>query len=295
MGGHDRGTAPAISLEFFPPKNPAQVAALEETVRRLLPFRPRYASVTYGAGGTSQSRSLDAVRHVYGLGLPTAAHITCAGASVRSLADTIAWLREQGIERFVALRGDPPGGPSVAYEPHPEGYRDTAELVAALKQARAVEVSVSAYPERHPQSPDWETEIAVLKRKVDAGADRAITQFFFDNDLYEAFCERVRRAGITIPIVPGIMPIHRFGAIRDFASRCGASIPTGLAARFDGLAPESETHGLVAAAVMSEQMRDLMARGVEAFHIYTLNRPELTEAACRVLGIAPEREAAYAA
>jgi methylenetetrahydrofolate reductase (NADH) len=284
---------PEISFEFFPPKTDIQSAALDETMRRLARFRPRYVSVTYGAGGTSQERSLGTVRRMHDFGLSTAAHITCTGAGADAVEETIGWFRALGIDRFVALRGDPPGGLSQPYAPHPFGLRDTAELVAALKRARAVEVSVSAYPERHPQSPDWDTEIAVLKRKVDAGADRAITQFFFDNDLYETYRERVRRAGIGIPIVPGIMPIHRFPSVRDFASRCGATIPERLVRRFHDLAPDSETHGLVAAAVASEQIADLVARGVEAFHIYTLNRAELTEAICRVLGV--ESEAGIAA
>jgi methylenetetrahydrofolate reductase (NADPH) len=211
--------------------------------------------------------------------------VTCAGASREALSHVIAWFRKQRISRFVALRGDPPGGLSQPYVQHPSGYQDTADLVRALKHAGASDISVSAYPERHPQSPDWETEIDVLKRKVDAGADRAITQFFFDNDLYEAYVERVRRAGIAIPVVPGIMPIHRFSSVCAFAGRCGASIPATLARRFAGLDPDSATHGLVAAVVAAEQMSDLMARGVDAFHIYTLNRAELVEAVCRVCGI----------
>jgi methylenetetrahydrofolate reductase (NADH) len=288
-------TPPEVSFEFFPPKTEAQTATLDETVCRLARFRPRYVSVTYGAGGTSQERSLGTVRRMHEYGLSTAAHITCAGASLESIEETIGWFRALGIERFVALRGDPPGGLSEPYAPHPEGFRDTGELVTALKRAGAVEVSVSAYPERHPQSPDWETEIAALKRKVDAGADRAITQFFFDNDHYEDYCERVRAAGIDVPIVPGIMPVHRFQAVRDFAGRCGATIPDRLARRFDGLSSDSETHGHVAAAVAAEQIADLMSRGVDAFHIYTLNRSELTEAICRVLEVEPEVGAAACA
>jgi methylenetetrahydrofolate reductase (NADPH) len=274
-----------ISFEFFPPKNEAQSATLDSTVERLSRLQPRYVSVTYGAGGTSQERSLGTVKRMHERGLATAAHITCAGASADSIGETIGWFRALGIARFVALRGDPPGGLSEPYHPHPSGYRDTAELVAALKRAGAVEVSVSAYPERHPQSPDWETEIAVLERKVDAGADRAITQFFFDNDLYDAYRERVRRAGISIPIVPGIMPIHRFASVRDFSARCGATIPDTLARRFDGLPPDGDAHADVAAGLASEQIADLVARGVDAFHIYTLNRAELTEAVCRTLGV----------
>ena len=279
---------PAISFEFFPPKSEAQAEVLDDTIARLRRFQPHYVSVTYGAGGTSQERSIGTVRRVSETGLTTAAHLTCAGADRASLDDTIACFRSMGIDRFVALRGDPPGGLAEPYQPHPEGYTDTADLVAALKRAGAREVSVSAYPEKHPHSRDWETEIATLKRKVDAGADRAITQFFYDNDDYEAFLERVRRAGIGIPIVPGIMPIHRFASIAMFAARCGATIPASLARRFDGLDPDAETHRLVASAVAAEQMSDLMQRGVNAFHIYTLNRAELAEAVCRVCGVFPE-------
>lgn len=276
---------PSVSFEFFPPKTEAQAATLAETVERLARFRPRYVSVTYGAGGSDQERSCGTVLQMRDRGLSTAAHVTCAGAGREALSHVIAWFRKQRIARFVALRGDPPGGLSQPYVQHPSGYQDTADLVRALKRAGATEVSVSAYPERHPQSPDWQTEIDALKRKVDAGADRAITQFFFDNDLFESYLERVRHAGVSIPIVPGIMPIHRFASVCSFAGRCGASIPESLARRFDGLDPNSETHGLVAAAVAVEQMSDLMQRGVDAFHIYTLNRAELPEAVCRACGI----------
>jgi len=286
---------PAISFEFFPPKTEEQAAALDETVARLARFNPSYVSVTYGAGGTTQERSLGTVKRMHGRQLPTAAHLTCAASTRDSLAHTIGLFREVGIERFVALRGDPPGGLAVPYEAHPLGYRDTAQLVETLKLAGATEVSVSAYPEKHPQSADWDAEIATLKRKVDAGADRAITQFFFDNDVFERYVERVRRAGITVPIVPGIMPIHRFSAICNFAGRCGTTIPEELARRFDGLDPDKEAHGLVAAAVAEEQTRDLLVRGFDAFHIYTLNRADLSESVCRALGVAGEDTAAACA
>ncbi len=281
---------PTMSFELFPPKSDAQFATLQTTVDRLAAFRPEFFSVTYGAGGSTQDRSRSAVRHILDRRLPVAAHLTCAGASRDAVKETIAWFRRAGVAHFLALRGDPPGGLSERYAPHPDGFTDTADLVEALQQAGAAQVTVSAYPERHPQSPDWRTEIDVLKRKVDAGAVRAITQFFFDNDVFEAYVERVRSAGISIPIVPGIIPIHRFPSIRDFASRCGAAIPTDLARRFDGLDPASATHGLVAAAVAAEQVSDLMARGVDAFHIYTLNRSELPEAVCRIVGVAAETE-----
>jgi methylenetetrahydrofolate reductase (NADPH) len=292
-----KGAPPAVSFEFFPPKSDAQALALEDTISRLALFRPAYVSVTYGAGGTTQDRSLGTVKSVHGRGLVTAAHLTCAAASRDSLAHTIGLFREVGIERFVALRGDPPGGLTVPYAPHPHGYRDTAQLVETLKLAGATDVSVSAYPERHPQSADWDAEIGALKRKVDAGADRAITQFFFDNDLYDRYRDRVRRAGIDVPIVPGIMPIHKFSAVCNFASRCGTSIPESLSRRFDGLDPDQEPHRLAAAAQAVEQISDLVSRGVDAFHIYTLNRAELTEAVCRELGVegGGKSAAAYAA
>ncbi len=285
---------PAISFEFFPPKSEAQAILLDDAVVRLKRFRPRYVSVTYGAGGTSQERSFGTVRRMTEVGLETAAHLTCAGASSDELGETIKNFRAAGVERFVALRGDPAGGLSEPYVPHPAGFRDTADLVKALKRAGAVEVSVSAYPERHPHSADWDCEIAALKRKVDAGADRAITQFFFDNDLFEGYLERVRRAGISIPVVPGIMPIHRFASVCGFASRCGTSVPDGLSRRFAGLDEDTEAYGLVAAEVAAEQVADLMRRGVDAFHIYTLNRAELTQALCRFCGIVPEAERAAA-
>jgi methylenetetrahydrofolate reductase (NADPH) len=287
--------SPAISFEFFPPKTDAQAEQFEEVLERLARLRPSYVSVTYGAGGSSQDRSFGTVRRTLAAGLSTVAHLTCAGASRGAVAEAIATFREAGISRFVALRGDPPGrGLDEPYEPHPDGYRDTAELVRALKDAGATEVSVSGYPERHPHSSDWEAEIATLKRKVDAGADRAITQFFFTNSLFDEYIERVRRAGISIPIVAGIMPIHRFAAICGFAGRCGTSVPPELARRFADLDAESETHRLVAAAVAAEQVADLIRRGADSFHIYTLNRPELTEAICRFCGVVPEGERAAA-
>jgi methylenetetrahydrofolate reductase (NADPH) len=292
VSGNLHGTkafrAPALSFEFFPPKNDAQAAALDATIAALAPYRPPLVSVTYGAGGSSQERSVGTVGQVIAAGLATAAHLTCAGATRRAVMEVIRTYRGMGVERFVALRGDPPGGLMNEYFPHPGGFVDTAELVAELKRAGAVEVYVSAYPERHPQSSDWYTEIDTLKRKVDAGADRAITQFFYDNDLFEAYLERVRRAGIAIPIVPGIMPIHRFPSICGFAARCGATIPANLARRFAGLDPDSETHKLVAAAVACEQVRDLASRGVDSFHIYTLNRSDLTEAICRLCDVVPD-------
>jgi methylenetetrahydrofolate reductase (NADPH) len=298
MMGYGSGGAscrtPAISFEFFPPRNEAQAGMLEDTVARLAPYRPHYVSITYGAGGSSQERSRGTVAQMVKRGLPTVAHVTCAGAPRAEVAEAIACFRAAGVHRFVALRGDPPGGLSEPYRAHPDGFRDTSELVRALKDWGAAEVSVSAYPERHPQSADWPTEIATLRRKVDAGADRAITQFFYDNDIYEAYVERVRRAGIGIPVVPGIMPIHRFSAVLTFAGRCGASIPASLARRFDGLDPDSREHEAAAVTAVAEQLADLIGRGVDAFHVYTLNRANLAEAICRFCGVHPQRAVAEA-
>lgn len=283
---------PHLSFEYFPPKTPAQAAQLDDTVRRLASFNPDFVSVTYGAAGTTQNRSVGAVARLMSAGCETAAHLTCAGSSAGELRDTIQAFRRDGVTRFVALRGDSPGGMSESYAPHPEGFAETAALVRELKRAGAAEVSVSAYPERHPQSPDWATEMAVLKGKADAGADRAITQFFYDNDVFEAYLERVRRAGIDIPIVAGIMPIHRYEAVVNFASRCGASVPGRLAARFDGLDPECVAYLAAGVEIAASQIADLRRRGLDAFHIYTLNRAALTEEICRSMG---REEAAKAA
>ena len=286
---------PVFSFEFFPPKDDKQTAQLDETIVRLAPFRPAGVSVTYGAGGSSQQRSFGTVRALLDRGLAVAAHLTCAGASCPEVEEAIREFRAAGVQRFVALRGDNPGGLGLPYQAHPAGYSDTAELVRTLKRAGAADVAVSAYPEKHPDSPDWDSELDTLKRKVDAGADRAITQFFFDNDVFESYLERVRRAGIAIPIIPGIMPVHRFASVRSFAERCGASIPEQLARRFEDLPHEEATHGLVAAALAVEQIADLAERGVRAFHVYTLNRAELTEAICRFFGSQLDESRAAAA
>jgi len=274
-----------LSFEFFPPKTPPQADALADASRRLSRWRPDFVSITYGAGGSSRERSLQSVRDSMALGLTTAAHITCAGASRGELGETIRSFREAGIRRFVALRGDPPGGLENPYVPHPEGYRDTSDLVRALKDVGASDVAVSAYPERHPQSPDWNTEIDVLKRKVDAGADRAITQFFFGAEVFEAYLDRVWSAGISIPIVPGIMPIGRLGAVVSFARRCGTAVPEWLLERFDGIVEDTAESHAIAAAVAGEQIRALRSLGVGAFHFYTLNRAELSYAICHLLGV----------
>lgn len=273
----------AVSFEFFPPKTAEQAEALTDTSLRLSRFRPEFVSITYGAGGTSKNRSLQAVRESIASGLPTAAHLTCAGASRGELAETIQNFRDFGVRRCVALRGDPPGGLENAYVPHPDGYDNTADLVRALKAAGAEDVAVSAYPERHPQSPNWAIEIDVLKQKVDAGADRAITQFFFGTEVFEAYLERVRSAGISIPVVPGIMPITRFASVVSFAGRCGATVPEWLIRRFNGIPEESDEVRAEAAALAIEQIEALCDLGVDGVHFYTLNRAPLCEAICSAL------------
>jgi len=274
-----------ISFEFFPPKSEEQAAALTATAKRLAVHRPAFVSITYGANGSTRERSFAAVRAVReATGTAVAAHVTCVGApraSVEGVAD--AYYRD-GVRRFVALRGDPEGGAGAAYRPHPGGFQTTACLVAHLKALGGTDVSVSAYPERHPESRDWDTELDVLRAKVDAGADRALTQFFFDVDAFLDYRDRVARAGIDIPIVPGIMPIHRFAAVRSFAARCGTLVPDALAARFEGVADDEAGTQALAVEIGAGQIACLAAEGVTAFHIYTLNRAELASAILDRLG-----------
>jgi methylenetetrahydrofolate reductase (NADPH) len=295
----DIGERIRVSFEFFPPKNDEMAARLWETVKRLEPLGPKFVSVTYGAGGSTRERTARTVKRILDeTRLTPAAHLTCVDASRDQVDAVIAEFVDMGIRNFVALRGDPAEGVGASYRPHPEGYANGAELVGALGRAGEFDISVSAYPEKHPESPDFATDIDMLKRKVDNGATRAITQFFFDNDLYERYVERARRAGIFVPIVPGILPVHNFTQVANFASRCGAHIPAWLAERFDGLANDPQTHMLIAAAVAAEQVLDLVERGVADFHFYTMNRADLAVAICHMIGIrAPveERTAAAAA
>lgn len=275
-----------VSFEFFPPKTEAMEARLWETVTRLAPLVPDFVSVTYGAGGSTRERTARAVRRILDeTNLTPAAHMTCVDATREDVDQVIGEFAAMGVKRFVALRGDPSAGVGEAYQPHPGGYANGAELVGALKKQGDFDISVSAYPEKHPESPDFATDIDMLKRKMDNGATRAITQFFFDNDLYERYVERARRAGIYIPIVPGILPVHNFGQVANFAGRCGAHVPAWLAERFAGLEDDPQTHALVASAVAAEQVLDLIERGVSDFHFYTMNRADLVFAICHMIGI----------
>ncbi|WP_316860133.1 methylenetetrahydrofolate reductase [NAD(P)H] [uncultured Cohaesibacter sp.] len=279
-----------VSFEFFPPKTPKMEENLWKSVERLAPLAPEFVSVTYGAGGSTRERTHATVeRIIKEAGIPAAAHLTCVGASKAEVEEVVRSYAEVGVKHIVALRGDPAAGVGEKYVPHESGYINAADLVAGIKQIGDFEVSVSAYPEKHPESPDFATDIEMLRQKVDAGATRAITQFFFDNDLYEGYVERVRRAGIFIPIVPGILPIHNFVQMAGFASKTGASVPQWLANRFEGLESDDETHRLVAAAVAAEQVEDLRSRGVDDFHFYTMNRANLSYAICHMLGMRPVR------
>ena len=277
-----------VSFEFFPPKTAKMEENLWESVTRLAPLEPDFVSVTYGAGGTTRERTHATVERIIAeTNVPAAAHLTCVGASREEVDDVIRSYGACGVKHIVALRGDPAGGIGSKYAPHEGGYVNAADLVAGIKRIGDFEVSVSAYPEKHPESPDFATDIEMLRQKVEAGATRAITQFFFDNDLYEAYVERARRAGIFIPIVPGILPIHNFTQMANFAARTGASVPQWLANRFEGLENDPETHRLVAAAIAAEQVSDLHARGVDDFHFYTMNRANLSYAICHLLGMRP--------
>lgn len=292
----DIGERIRVSFEFFPPKSDEMEARLWETISRLEPLSPHYVSVTYGAGGSTRERTQRTVARILRQStLSPAAHMTCVDASREEVDETVREFAAMGVTRFVALRGDPAAGVGAAYRPHPQGYSNGAELAGAIRAIGDFEVSVSAYPEKHPESADFATDVDMLKRKVDNGATRAITQFFFDNDTYERYVERVRRAGIYVPIVPGILPIHNFAQVANFSARCGAHVPAWLAERFDGLDRDPQTHALVASAIAAEQVLDLVERGIGEFHFYTMNRADLAYAICHLIGIRPREQRTVAA
>ena len=274
-----------VSFEFFPPKSDEMEAQLWDTVEKLVSWDPDFVSVTYGAGGSTKAPTLEAVRRLISeTPLATAAHLTCVDASRAEVRSVVDEFRGAGVRRIVALRGDPTSGIGTAYTPHPEGYKDTADLVRALVELGDFDISVSAYPEKHPESADLAADIDTLKRKADAGADRALTQFFFDNDIFERYLEKVRAAGIDIPIVPGIMPIQNLTQLKRFARRCGSSVPSFLDDRFEGYDDKPEERAEVAADVAAEQIEDLMRRGLHDFHLYTMNRAPLVSAVLERLG-----------
>ncbi|MET3898561.1 methylenetetrahydrofolate reductase (NADPH) [Devosia sp. UYZn731] len=278
-----------LSFEFFPPKTDVMEQKFWESIHKLAPLKPRFVSVTYGAGGGTRERTLRMVSSIKAdTGVDAAAHLTCVGASRDEVDAVVRGYQAAGITRIVALRGDAPEGVGQPFTAHPDGYRNAAELVEGIRKIGDFDISVAAYPERHPQSPDWDSDIANLKRKIDAGATRAITQMFFKNADYLRYVERARAAGVTAPIVPGIQPIHSFKQISGFAARTGATIPAWMAERFEGLEDDPETHALVASAVAAEQVIELLDEGVTEFHIYTLNRSNLALALARLLGKRPD-------
>jgi methylenetetrahydrofolate reductase (NADPH) len=275
-----------VSFEFFPPKTEAMEKNLWTVIERLAPMGPRFVSVTYGAGGSTRERTHATVARIQSeTGISAAAHLTCVAATTEEIETIARQYWESGICHIVALRGDPPDG--EAYSPHPGGYPYATDLVAGLKNIADFEISVAAYPETHPAAESPAADLDNLKRKIDAGATRAITQYFFDADVYLSFLDRARAAGIEVPIVPGILPVTNFAQVQKFSAMCGTSVPEWMADLFEGLDEDPETRKLVAATVAAEQCRVLQALGVNEFHFYTLNRADLTFAICNMLGLRP--------
>jgi methylenetetrahydrofolate reductase (NADPH) len=277
-----------VSFEFSPPRTEEAEALLWAAIKRLEPLRPSFVSVTYGAGGTTRERTHATVKRIVEeTALKPAAHLTCVGASKGEIDDIVRAYWDAGIRHIVALRGDMPGmeGP---YRAHAGGYQSTPELIAGIRKIADFEVSVSFYPERHPDSPSHGHDIALLKAKMDAGASRALGQFCFDNDATARFRDDAAAAGIGIPVIPGIMPATNFRGVERMSAKAGASIPPWLARAFDGLDEDVESRRIVAATVLTDQVQSLRARGFDQFHFYTLNQANLTYAACRILGIRPK-------
>jgi len=281
-----------VSFEFFPPADAAMEATLWQSVQRLAPLSPHFVSVTYGADGSTRDRTHQLVSRIqHETQLTGAPHLTCVGATREEVLEVARQYWREGIRHIVALRGDAPQG-ATQYEPHPDGYAYASDLVAGLRSVADFDISVAAYPETHPEAPSAEADLDNLRKKIDAGASRAITQFFFDTDDYLRFRDRCVAAGIHVSIVPGILPITRFPQVTRFAARCGAKIPNWLAERFVGLDDDPETRRLIAANVAIEQVSRLRHHGVDEFHFYTLNRAELTYAICHALGLRPVTGAA---
>lgn len=280
-------TRPMVSFEFFPPKDEQMERTLWDSIQRLSPLQPRFVSVTYGADGSTRSRTHNIVTKIQSATALTAApHLTCVGAPREEILDIARNYWAHGIRHIVALRGDPPQG-TTSYVPHPGGFPYAVDLVKGLKSVADFEISVASYPEVHPEAPSAAFDLDNLKAKIEAGADRAITQFFFDTERFLRFRDQCAAAGIVASIVPGILPITRFPQLQRMARTCGASVPDWLSHRFDGLDGDPDTRRLIAAAVAIEQVQQLERHGVEEFHFYTLNRSELTFAICHALGVRP--------
>lgn len=282
-----------VSFEFFPPRPGDAEIAFWQTIRRLEPIKPSFVSVTYGAGGTTRDRTVATVsRLVAETSLAPAAHLTCVGASRAVVNGVLHDYWKAGVRHIVALRGDPAGGVGTRFVPHPEGYRNAADLVRGIRELAPFEVSVAAYPERHPESVSIEEDLAFMADKAEHGATRAISQFFFHNAFFLRLRDRIAARGIKIDLVPGILPITDFARVGSFAEKCGAHIPPALARRFDGLDAEPETRNLVAAMVAAEQVSELRREGIGHFHFYTLNRADLVYAICRALALDAPADAA---
>lgn len=282
----------SVSFEFFPPGDADMEATLWKSVERLAPLSPRFVSVTYGADGSTRERTHKVITRIQQeTSLTGAPHLTCVDAPRGEVLDIARRYWDQGIRHLVALRGDPARG-ATGYVPHPDGFAYAADLVAGLKSVADFDISVAAYPETHPEAPSPHFDLDNLKRKIDAGASRAITQFFYDVELFLRFRDRCHRAQINVPIVPGILPITRFPQVLKFAARAGATIPEWLQYRFHGLDDDADTRRLIAASVAIEQVHALEAEGVREFHFYTLNRAELTYAICHALGVRQPQAAA---
>jgi methylenetetrahydrofolate reductase (NADPH) len=281
-----------VSFEFFPPHNEQMEEVLWSSIERLAGLGPRFVSVTYGADGSTRERTHKAVaRIVNETDLTAAPHLTCVGAPQGEIDDIARAYWDMGVRHLVALRGDPLPGAN-GYEAHPDGYEYAADLVAGLRRVADFDISVAAYPEVHPEAPNPLFDLDNLKRKLDAGASRAITQFFFDTDVFLRFRDLAAAAGIESAIVPGILPITRFPQLERFAARCGADVPTWLHERFAGLEDDAETRQMIAASVAIDQVHTLQAEGLSDFHFYTLNRSELTYAICHALGVRQSQAAA---
>jgi methylenetetrahydrofolate reductase (NADPH) len=279
-----------ISFEFFPPADQKMEQTLWESIQRLAPLRPRFVSVTYGADGSTRERTHHAVMRVLNeTSLTPAPHLTCVGAPREHVLDVARAYWQAGIRHIVALRGDAPKG-TTTYQPHPGGFAYAADLVRGLKSVGDFEISVATYPEVHPEAVSAQFDLDNLKAKLDAGADRAITQFFFDPEIFLRFRDRCAAAGIGASLVPGILPITRFPQMLKIASRCGTSVPKWLHERFEGLEEDADTRRLIGAAVAIAQVEALAREGIEEYHFYTLNRADLSYAICHALGVRPQRE-----
>lgn len=282
-----------LSFEFFPPKSGEMERQIWIAVDALKCWNPDFVSVTYGAGGSTRDTTLSTVaRMISEKGLAAASHLTCVGSTRQEVADIVAEFRAAGVRHFVALRGDPHGGIGTAYQPHPGGYANGAELTAGLRAIDNCEISVSAYPEKHPESADMAADIDMLKRKADSGATRALTQFFFDNDVFARYLDRVRAAGITMPIVPGILPIQNLAQVKRFARLCGATVPAFVDAVLAPVEDNPEEHAIRSAELAARQVEGLERLGIRDFHFYTMNRAPLVSDVLERTGLFGDRGAA---